>query len=225
MPKQKNTSYDRYHITLSPRTMELEDAFLWEQYDKFYKTVIPLSIRHAVVVESGSEQSHLHMHLLVHFKKNYRIDHLKRKYQKLLKKLCIYSSKYSLKVTPAYNPTYLLTEYFNKQSNAFYKGYDINQILTSFEVQRRTLYKDSNKNIKLTRQTLYYLIKKHSPNIEFPPLITLSYHSEFIHAINELTHSIEESGHDITYVLWNKKTYLTLIKWIIYGELFSHEEL
>ncbi len=206
MPKVKNTLFDRYAFTISPRigtstVHELECAA--ESYRKKKSS----QIEHiAYCIETGDEGDHPHLHFLCLFNSKKRRDTLTKSISSyFLKALRHENSPYFVDVAPAYEPQYWYSIYMRKQDFHF-KNYGFSDEYMKSNSKKRAVWKLGQDLLPITRSNflpLYHLNKDH---VTYQGTFATDEH------INALLQYYRKSGYAIHFFVYNKKQIVDLIK-------------
>jgi len=194
-PKVKNTEYDRFHITISPKSGDASHQHL----DQCLASIVQKQVlRYCYVIENGKNSDHPHLHLLLQYDTNKRRDTLKTSIITKVKKI-IDVSPHTVMITPAYNPNYLITVYMQKEGEFINKGFDLELVKSESRSEKRQIYHLDSQLIPITFDSFIRLYRESKSLISPFSLPNFDTH------INELIHILEQKTYKISFIFRNLK--------------------
>lgn len=199
----KNQTYNRFHCTISPR--QTTD----EELKAVAASLIKGVAKYCYVIEHGSNGTHPHLHILLEYPQNKRIDTLKTSIKTKLKKNYEITPQL-LKITAAYNPIYLISTYLQKEQEIINEGFDIEALKKEQRSHNKEVFRTDAQQLVITRSSLLRLYRNIKPRLT----TTMQDYPDSINThMKEVMTLLEADNYNISFLIWNKKQTLDVIKY------------
>lgn len=200
MSKQKNITYHRYFVTISPKSGTVS----LEQLVAFKETMIKKASKYAFVVEEGANGTHPHVHLLIEYPENKRKDTLIASVKNLVKRMAIETF---VNVKPSYNPLHLLENYLTKEQVPEIVGFDLSALRQEVKGHNRSVYRKDSQRLRVTRDSFLDIYEQLLPRMN--TTFTLSGADEHL---TELCQLLYLDNYAYSFPIYNKRQVLDLLK-------------
>lgn len=198
--KQKNTTYNRYFVTVSPKSGTVS----LEQLEAFKTKLTSKASKFAFAIEHGANGDHPHAHLLIEFDSNKRKDTLTVTVKALCRRLKIEAH---INVKPSYNPLHLLENYLTKEVEPEIVGFDLDTLRKEVKGHNRSVYRKDSQRLRITRDSFLDIYEQLLPRMT--TTFTLRGADEHL---TELCQLLYLDNYAYSFPIYNKRQVLDLLK-------------
>lgn len=205
--KSKKTTFNRYHITVSPPVDTINATALVKLVDLMLKDVS----RYCYVIEHGAKGNHPHLHICLEYNKSKRQDTLKASTMTAVTKILpeLANKKYVVNVKPAYNPSYLISTYLTKEGELINCGFDLKELEAERRSHRLKIIKHDSNQLLITRASFLLIYEQYYAQLKnkwYDHYDTINKH------LSELSQLLYKDNYRVDFLIYNKKQVTDLVR-------------
>lgn len=216
---KKKTTYHRYHITVSPPVDTIKSDTLVKLVDLMLKDVT----RYCYVVEHGAKGNHPHLHICLEYKTNKRQDTLRSSTMKQVAKILpeLTNKKYVVCVKPAYNPSYLISDYLTKEGELINCGFDLKELETERRSHRIKVMKHDSTQLLITRASFLLTYGQYIDQIKNK---WYDHYESINKHLSELSQLLYADNYRVDFLVYNKRQCTDLLR-IYHNNIIEFEKV